>query len=81
MSTWLSEEELQRLTGKQRPSAQRRVLDAREIRYVRAESGEPLVRHDEAFDGSAIKAQSPRPRMEHRWDMIGSVRNLKPRSV
>lgn len=76
---WLTAEELHRLTGKTRPSAQRRELDRRRIKYVPASSGEPLVRLDEAFDGSAVQAQSPRSGRPagHRWDRIGGVRQLR----
>lgn len=80
MSAWLTSDELRRLTGRTRYTAQRRELERRKVKYVASSSGEPLVRPDDAFDGSAIKAQSPRSarHTEPRWDRIGSVRQLKP---
>jgi Domain of unknown function (DUF4224) len=69
---FLTPEDLERLTGKRRFSAQRRVLDALGIRYVRAATGEPLVRAD------ALDAKAAGKPTGHRWDMIGSVRNLRP---
>jgi len=68
----LTAEELQRLTGATRYSAQRRELDRRKIRYLTARSGEPLVRWS-ALDASGKPAQRSGPR----WDRIGSVRQLR----
>lgn len=64
---FLTPDELQRLTGRVRYTAQRRVLDERRIRYVTAASGEPLVR-PEWLDAAGKPAKSP-----HRWDRIGGA--------
>ena len=71
---WLSAEELYRLTGKIRFTAQRKVLTARKIPFKAASSGEPLVRRDWDLDASGRPEQRKGPR----WDKIGSVRNLRP---
>ena len=73
MSAFLTPDDLHRLTGKRRYSAQRRALTALRIPFVEAATGEPLVRAD-ALDG----AGKPRQGRGHRWDRIGSVRNLRP---
>jgi hypothetical protein len=74
---FLTPEEVKRLTrGKVRYSAQCRALDAMGIRYIRAgahKDGEPLVRRD-ALDAGGKPAQ----RRGHRWDRIGSVRQIRP---
>jgi hypothetical protein len=70
---FLSPAELKRLTGKVRYSAQRRALARLKIPYTQAATGEPLVRTD-ALDAAGKPAQ----RRGHRWDQIGSVRNLRP---
>jgi hypothetical protein len=72
---FLTRDELVRLTGRKRYSAQRRELDRRGIKYIPAASGEPLVR-DRDLDAAGQPAH--RPRSPHRWDLIGSVRQLKP---
>lgn len=66
---FLTADELKRLTGKSRYSAQRKVLDERRIRYVQAESGEPLVRPDD-LDGAGPRARNRGPR----WDRLKSAR-------
>lgn len=71
---FLTPDDVQRLTGKKRFSAQRRVLDARKIRYtLGGKSGEePLVRESDLdADGK------PAHRRGHRWDRIASIRQLK----
>ena len=60
---FLTAAELHRLTGAVRYSAQRRALDRRRIRYVPAESGEPLVRLS-ALDRDAPKARASEPRLD-----------------
>ncbi len=70
---FLSRAEVERLSGKRRFSAQRRALDALKIPYTRAATGEPLVRAD-ALDAKPKAGQ----RQGHRWDRIGSVRQLRP---
>jgi Domain of unknown function (DUF4224) len=73
MSAFLSPDELHRVTGKRRYSAQRRVLDQMKIAYRAAASGEPLVRAD-TLDADG----KPQPRAEPRWDKIGApIRNLR----
>lgn len=59
MPAWLSADELQRLTGRVRPKAQRRVLDERKIRYtLGGKSGqEPLVRESD-LDGGQRPARN-----------------------
>lgn len=67
----LTAEELHRLTGKVRYTAQRKELDRLKVPYRRAASGEPLVRL------SALDAEGkPKQPAGHRWDRIGSVRQL-----
>lgn len=74
--TWLSPDELHRLTGKKRYTAQCRVLTARKIPYKCAASGEPLVRSD----WDKVDDRGKPAHRGHRWNMIGSVRNLPLRS-
>jgi Domain of unknown function (DUF4224) len=62
---FLSREDLHRLTGKHRFSAQRRALDGLGIRYTLAATGEPLVR-EESLDG----AGTPRRNRGIRWDRL-----------
>lgn len=62
---FLTVADLQRITGVSRYSAQRRALDRLGIRYLRAATGEPLVR-PEWLDGPGKQAQRG-----HRWDRIG----------
>jgi len=72
----LTAEEIKRITrGKVRWSAQCRALDKKGIRYMRAganNDGEPLVWQ------SAVDAEGkPKQPAGHRWDRIGSVRQLR----
>ena len=67
MSAFLSAEDVRRITGKKRYSAQRRVLDARHIRYTQAENGEPLVRESD-LDAKEGPARNRGPN----WDRIGA---------
>ena len=69
---FLGPQEVHRLTGKRRFSAQRRALDALKIPYTQAATGEPLVKA-ESLDAKPKAGQ----RRGHRWDRIGSVRNLR----
>jgi hypothetical protein len=62
---FLSVDEVVRLTGKLRYSAQRRALNRLGIRYTTAATGEPLVRI-EALDPSGSKARNKGPH----WDKI-----------
>lgn len=59
---FLTPDDVARLTGRKRFSAQRRALDALGIRYTRAATGEPLVRAD-ALEGG-------RKRREPRFDRM-----------
>ncbi len=59
----LTADELARLTGRVRYSAQRKALDGLGIRYVRAATGEPLVRAD-ALDDRAGSARNRGPKWE-----------------
>jgi hypothetical protein len=68
---FLTPGDLERLTGRRRFSAQRRALNALGVPYLIAATGEPLVRAD------AIDATPAGKPTGHRWDMIGSVRNLR----
>lgn len=70
---FLSRADVERLTGRTRFKAMCRALDRMSIRYKLAATGEPLVRQD-AIDGKPQQAKT----RGHRWDMIGSVRNLRP---
>ena len=75
VDAFLTVDELERLTGKRRPSAQARVLVAKGIPFRRAginEDGEPLVRWSD-LDAKGKPAQ----RRGHRWDRIGGVRQLR----
>jgi len=60
---FLTPDELERLTGRRRFSAQRRALDLLRIPYVRAATGEPLVR-PEALDDRQPAARNRGPRWE-----------------
>lgn len=62
---FLTPDELYRLTGKRRYTAQRKVLDRRKIRYIRAESGEPLV-ESVSLDVKPVPARNREPR----WDRL-----------
>lgn len=68
MSLFLSPDELHRMTGKRRYTAQCRALDRLGVRFVRAASGEPLVRASD-LDATGKPAQRS---AGHRWDRIGS---------
>ena len=73
---WLSPEEVERITRKKRWTAQCRALREAGIPFRRAGAkgdGEPLVRTEDVdADGK------PAQRRGHRWDRIGSVRQLRP---
>jgi len=69
----LTAEELRRLTGKIRHKAQAAQLKALGYRFILAATGEPLVRWSD-LDESGKPAQ----RRGHRWDRIGSIRQLRP---
>lgn len=62
---FLTAAEVQRLTGKVRFSAQRRVLDGLGIRYVLAATGEPMVRSAD-LDDPGTKERNGEPH----WDRI-----------
>lgn len=67
MSLFLSADDLRRITGKARYTAQRRALDALGIKYLQAANGEPLVRSD--------ALESPQEQRRYngpRWDRIAS---------
>lgn len=66
-SAFLTADDVERLTRRIRYSAQRRVLDAMGIRYLKAANGEPLVRAD-ALDADARPARNSGPR----WERIGA---------
>jgi hypothetical protein len=66
---FVAPEVLQRLTGKVRYSAQRKILDERRIRYIVAESGEPLVR-PEALDDATGRARHRGPK----WERLKNAR-------
>lgn len=69
---FLPQVDIIRITKKVRFSAQRRALDRLGYKYTPADDGEPLVLAD-ALDVAGKPAQ----RRGHRWDRIGSVRNLR----
>ena len=71
--TFLTVDEVHRLTGKRRHKAQARTLSALGIRFILAATGEPLVRQAD-LDEHGKPAQRRGPR----WDRIGSVRQLRP---
>lgn len=70
---FLSAADVQRLTGKIRFSAQQRALERLGIPFTIAATGEPMVR-ETALDAKPGQKQS----RGHRWDRIGSIRNLRP---
>ena len=76
MPTFLSAAELARLTGKKRRPAQLRALAALGYRkgyhFIVAATGEPLVLRNK-LDADGQPAQ----RRGHRWDRIGSIRQLR----
>lgn len=59
---WLTPEEVQRLTGgkKYRP-AQRRALERRQIRYIPADDGTPLVLRAVVEKKGGLGAAAPEP--------------------
>lgn len=63
--TWLDTDDLRRLTGRMRFTAQRRALDRMAIPYTLTADGEPLVRAD-------YQDHNPKPARarEPRWDRI-----------
>ncbi len=65
---FLSADELARLTGKKRFTAQCRALDRLRIRYRKAATGEPLVRAD-ALDAMPKRARNHEPPWE-RWNVV-----------
>lgn len=65
MSRWLSKEDVFRLTGRRRFTAQRARLKQLQVPFVEAASGEPLVAAD-AVDGKGAKARNTGPR----WDRL-----------
>jgi len=64
---FLTDAEVVRLTGRRRYAAQRRALDSLGIRYVRAATGEPLVRPAD-LDAPKGKARNRGPK----WERIGA---------
>ena len=70
---FLTATDVARLTGKKRHRAQIRVLAAGGYRHIVAATGEPLVRWSD-LDEAGKPAQR---KQAHRWDLIGSVRNLR----
>jgi hypothetical protein len=67
VSRWLSPEDVFRLTGKRRYTAQRKELTARGIRYDVGHNGEPLV------EPAALDAKQPRARNSGpRWNLINA---------
>ena len=65
MNLFASAEDIIRLTGKKRFSAQRRILDAMKIPYKPSATGEPLVL-ESSLDGKVVMARNRGPR----WDQI-----------
>lgn len=63
---FLTTEDVRRLTGKTRYTAQRRALTLLGIRFTVAATGEPLVRQ-EALDGSPAKSRNT-----PRWHLINA---------
>jgi hypothetical protein len=72
---FLTAAEVEQLTQRRRYSAQRRALDAMQVRYARAPNGQPIVRRT-ALDVAGKPAH--RPASGPRWDRIASVKNLRP---
>lgn len=70
-AAWLTAAEVERLTGRKRWTAQRRQLKALGIKHIIAATGEPLVR------ASDLDADGKPAQRGHRWDMIGSVRQIR----
>lgn len=64
MSAFLSAEEVRRMTGKARYSAQRRALDRLHVPYHAAATGEPLVRWDTLDEPPRKRRNGPR------WDRL-----------
>lgn len=59
--TWLPRESVERLTGKKRYSAQRRVLKGMGIPFDDAATGEPLVPlHYSTPQGKTVRRPQPR---------------------
>lgn len=68
MSAFLTAEDVLRLTGRKRYTAQRRVLAQMGIHYIPAANGEPLVRAA-ALDAAPQSGRNRGPR----WDRIGEA--------
>lgn len=62
---FLTPDDVQRLTGKKRFSAQRRVLDGLGVPYTTAVTGEPLVAETAITEGKG-KKRTPR------WDLVNA---------
>ena len=60
---FLTPDDIVRLTGRSRFSAQRRALESLGIPYVRAATGEPLVRAED-LDPTQKRAKNRGPRWE-----------------
>jgi hypothetical protein len=69
-SIFIPREDVERLTGRKKFTAQRRALDRLGIRYVKAADGEPLVRV-ETLDPSPPKE---RRRTEPNWALFEEQR-------
>jgi hypothetical protein len=67
MSRWLTNDDVFRLTGKRRYTAQCKELTARGIRWTPGKGGEPLVEAD-ALDAKQPKARNSGPR----WNLINA---------
>lgn len=63
MSSFLTRADVERITGKVKFSAMRRVLQALGIRYTLAGTGEPLVRQD-WLDATTKDARNRGPNWE-----------------
>lgn len=74
---FLSRDDVFRITHRKKFTAQRRVLDAKGIRYLIAETGdkgEPLVTWDWVKEAVTGQKGAGKGRSGHRWDRIGEAR-------
>lgn len=71
--TFLTRHELARLTGKVYAPAQKRVLDARKIRYEQDHKGRPIVLRAAIERKLLGKAESPEPRKGPDFSAFPSV--------
>lgn len=70
MDTFLSEEDLQRLTGYKLAAHQRRWLEERKWRYAQDRLGRPIVATAYCLQQLGIKEEKKAPATEPNWSVL-----------